>query len=193
LALMIVSFSKAHGQSSEDGDLASTAASVFKVDQNNSYKDNFALREARKIGVGIGVGGTLGLYGVNVEVNFEDENAGYAGFGGGEGYSSFDIGWKHTFAGDTIAPYASAGYSRWYDSSGGSYKNSAILDRVLSDGQKSEGHFATDFLTGSLGLQYTQLSGYMAGSSLYAEIVLLGELNSALILPTGGVGATYYF
>ncbi|MBC7371050.1 MAG: hypothetical protein H7326_05760 [Bdellovibrionaceae bacterium] len=194
LSLMTISSAKAQSQDSEGADFGSTAASVFKVDGNNNYKDNLALREARKIGVAFGVGGTLGLYGMNIEVNFEDENAGYAGFGGGEGFRSFNIGWKHTFEGDTIAPYASTGYSRWYDSSdGGTYKNSAILDRVLSNSQKESGRFAADFISGALGLQYTQLAGYMAGSSVFAEVVLLGELNSSVLVPTGSVGGAYYF
>ena len=196
LALAVLTFSsmQVHAQDSEEADFGSTAASVFKVDENNNYQSNLTLRDARKIGVAFGVGGTLGLYGMNIEVNFEDVNAGYAGFGGGDGFRSFNVGWKHTFEGDTIAPYASTGYSRWYDSNdGGNYKNSGILDRVLSNSQKESGRFATDFISGALGLQYTQLAGYMAGSSIFAEVVLLGELNSSVVVPTGAVGGAYYF
>ena len=194
LAILTIFSTRVHAQESEQADPSSTAASVFKVDENNNYKDNFALREARKIGVAFGVGGTLGLYGLNIEVNFEDENAGYAGFGGGDGFKSFNIGWKHSFEGDTIAPYASTGYSRWYDSSdSGNYNNSAILDRVLTKSQKESGRFATDFISGALGLQYTHLTGYMAGTSLFAEVVLLGELNSGIFVPTGSAGGAYYF
>jgi hypothetical protein len=194
LTLLMVSFSRAHAQDLDETDFGSTAASVFKVNENNHYANNLALRAVRKIGLGLGVGGTLGLYGLNMEVNFEDENAGFAGLGAGDGYNSFNIGWKHTFEGDTVAPYATAGYSRWYNSgSGGNFKNSAVLDRVLNDQQKAGASFAADFLTGAVGIQYTQLNGVMAGTSLYAEFVLLGEVNSATLVPTGGVGAGYYF
>jgi hypothetical protein len=171
-----------------------TTASIFKIDENTSYADNLSLRDARKIGLGIATGGSLGMYGFNVEVNFEDINSAVAGFGGGSGFSAFHVLWKHTFPGDTIAPYFSTGYSRWYNSSGGrNFERSAVLDRVLSDSQKAERRFAADFLTGSLGLQYTHLAGELAGLSLFAEVVLLDEVNRGMLVPTGAVGAGYYF
>jgi hypothetical protein len=178
----------------EEVDLGATAASIFKVDENNHYADNLALRDARKIGLGLATGGTLGTYGMNLEINFEDINSAIAGFGAGAGFNTFHVAWKYSFLGDTIAPYASAGYSRWYNSSGsGNFKNSALLDRVLTDQQKSEGRFAADFLTGSVGLQYTQLNGSMAGTLLFAELVLMDEVNRGILVPTGSVGVGYYF
>lgn len=178
----------------DDSDFTSTAASVFKVDENNNYQDNLALREARKIGLGLALGGTLGNYGINVEINFEDMDGAVAGLGGGDGYSSVNVLWKHTFLGDTVAPYTTLGYSRWYNSSGtGNYQNSTVLEQVLNEEQKSSGKFATDFISGALGLQFIQLSGSFAGTSLFAEIILLGEVHRAMIVPTGSVGAAYYF
>lgn len=186
--------SYASTQDLDETDFSSTAASVFKVDENNNYADNLALREARKIGLGLGVGGSLGTYGFNIEINFEDADGAMAGIGGGDGYNSFNVLWKHTFLGDTVAPYTTLGYSRWYNASGGgNYKNSAVLERVLTRSQKEEGKFATDFLSGSVGLQYTTLRGSLAGTSLFAEIVMLGDLHGAGIVPTGTVGAGYYF
>lgn len=193
-AFLSLSLSYASPQDLDESDFSSTAASVFKIDENNNYADNLALREARKIGLGLGVGGSLGLYGLNIEINFEDADGAMAGIGGGDGYSSFNVLWKHTFLGDTVAPYTTLGYSRWYNASGGeNYQNSAVLDRVLTDEQKSSGQFATDFLSGSLGLQYTTLKGNLAGTSLFAEIVLLGDLHRGMLVPTGTVGAGYYF
>jgi hypothetical protein len=180
--------------SSEPMDFADTTASIFKVDENNNYKDNLALREVRKLGLGIATGGALGNYGLNLEVNFEDVNAALAGFGGGAGYSTFQVLWKYSFPGDTVAPYTTAGYSRWYNTSGNrDFSRSAILDRVLSDAEKADGRFAADFLTGSVGLQYTHLSGFMAGTSLFAEVVLMGEVGRGILVPTGAAGAAYYF
>jgi len=194
VAFLSMPFSYAATQDLDETDFASTAASVFKVDENNNYADNLALREARKIGLGLGVGGSLGVYGFNIEINFEDADGAVAGIGGGDGYSSFNVLWKHTFLGDTVAPYTTLGYSRWYNSSAsGNYKNSPVLSRVLTDQQKEEGKFATDFLSGSIGLQYTTLRGNLAGTSLFAEIVLLGDLDGADLVPTGSVGAGYYF
>jgi len=185
---------RALAQDLDEGDFASTVASVFKVSEDNNYQSNLTLRENRRIGLGMGVGGTLGLYGLNIEVNFEDQNSGIAGFGGGTNYSTFNIGWKHIYEGDTIAPYTSLGYSRWYGSGGsGDYHNSAVLDRVLSRKQKADHQFAADFLSGAIGLQYLHLRGPMAGASLYAEVLMLAEANSSSLVPTGSVGAGYYF
>jgi hypothetical protein len=194
-AFLAMPLSYASTQDLDETDFSSTAASVFKVDESNNYADNLALREARKIGLSLGVGGSLGLYGFNIEINFEDADGAMAGIGSGDGYNSFNVLWKHTFLGDTVAPYTTLGYSRWYNASGGrNYKNSAVLERVLTDRQKADGKFATDFLSGSVGLQYTTLKGSLAGTSLYAEMVLLGDFfHSGNIVPTGSVGAGYYF
>lgn len=195
LVVLATPWSKARAATQEDNDLASEAASIFKVDENNHYDDNLKMREARKIGVGAAVGGTLGLYGFNLEINFEDEDGVVAGFGGGAGYNSVAVLWKHVFEGDTIAPYTTLGYSRWYNSYGtaADYKNSPILDRALTDSQKQLGRFGADFASGSVGLQYAQLNGAFAGTSLYAEIVLLMDVDRFALIPTGGVGAGFYF
>jgi hypothetical protein len=192
-ALLATSLSYANDQDLDETDFASTSASVFKIDDNNSYSDNLALREARKIGLGFEAGGVLGLYGFNIEINFEDENGAIAGVGGGDGYNSVHMAWKHVFLGDTIAPYTTAGYAHWYNTGGGNFRNSSVLDRVLTDAEKNTGKFSADFLTGSLGLQFVQLNGRYAGASLFAEITLLGDIERPTIVPTGAVGAGYYF
>lgn len=194
ISVTSVGYAQVQEEQDEIIDVGAKAASIFKVDETNNYEDNLVLRDARKIGLGLATGGSLGMYGLNLEINFEDINSAIAGFGGGPGFSTFHVLWKHTFWGDTIAPYFTAGYSRWYNSSGGrNFEQSEVLERVLTNAQKAEGRFATDFLTGSLGLQYTQLSGSLAGTTLFAELVLLDEVNTGAIVPTGAVGAGYYF
>ena len=192
-SLLAASLSYANDQDLDESDFASTPASVFKIDENNNYADNLALREARKLGVGLVAGGALGFYGLNIEINFEDINGAVVGVGGGDGFSTVNMAWKHVFLGDTVAPYTTLGYSHWYNSGGGNYKNSAVLERVLTDTEKTSGKFSADFVSGSLGLQYIQLQGSFAGTSLYAEIVLLGEVGRSMLVPTGAVGAGYYF
>jgi hypothetical protein len=146
------------------------------------------------VGLGLSLGGSLGSYGLNIEINFEDMDGAVAGLGGGEGYNSVNILWKHTFLGDTVAPYTTLGYSRWYNSSGmGNYQKSTVLEQILTADQKSSGRFSTDFISGALGLQYIHLNGDLAGTSLFAEITLLGEVHRTMIVPTGSIGAAYYF
>lgn len=160
-----------------------------------SYSSNLKMRETRKVGVGMAVGGTLGLAGINLEFNFEDADGAVAGFGTGPGYNSFGVAWKHNFEGDYISPYTTLGYSRWYNSAGGkdAAVDSDILNRVLTDSEKTSGRFGADFFTGALGLQYNQLSGELAGFSFYGEVVALMEVKSSQLLPAGSVGALYYF
>jgi hypothetical protein len=160
-----------------------------------SYPSTLKMRESRKMGVGMSVGGQLGVAGINGEFNFEDENGVLAGFGMGPGYNSIQLAWKHAFEGDFIAPYFTAGYSRWYNSRGHSveWSNSGILDRVLTDSEKRDGRFGTNFVNGSFGLQYNQLSGDFAGVSCFAEVVAMYEVTRSQLIPSGTFGALYYF
>lgn len=176
-------------------DVAETAASVFKVDENTEYKSTLEMRAERKFGVGASVGGNLGVFGMSLEMNFEDENGAIAGFGMGPGYKAFAIQWKHSFEGDYIAPYTTLGYARWFNSSADAddISRSGVLSRAVSDSDKRAGRFATNFVTGSLGVQYNQLSGEAAGLSVYAELTVLGEVEQTVLIPTGSVGTVFYF
>ncbi|WP_413582962.1 hypothetical protein [Bdellovibrio sp. HCB288] len=187
-------------------DSSSVSSKALSIEQDYSdsmraerlgmtYSSTLSMRQSRKVGLGMSVGGQLGLVGITGEFNFEDENSVVAGFGTGPGYNSIQFSWKHAFEGDYIAPYYTAGYSRWYNSMGNStsWKESGILDRVLTDDEKRSGQFGTDFLNGSFGLQYNQLSGDLAGVSVFAEVVAMYEVKRSQLLPSGTVGALYYF
>lgn len=160
----------------------------------DSYSSNLKMREQRKFGLGALVGGSGGQFGATFELNFEDTNSAKVDFGAGDGYSAFQIVWKHTFEGDYLAPYISGGYARWYNSSGrGNYEGNDILKRILSESEKRNGQFAADFATASLGLQYNQLSGDFVGMSFYGEITAMYEVNTSVLVPNGSVGGLYYF
>lgn len=165
------------------------------VESQLRYASTLKMRENRKVGAGISAGGNLGLVGLNVEFNFEDENGVLIGFGSGTGYNSFQLAWKHAFEGPYLAPYVMAGYSRWYNSYGGSgaHQSSDILNRVLTTQEKQEGRFGTDFINASVGVQYNQLSGDLAGVSFYGELIGMTEFKRGVIVPNGAVGLLYYF
>ncbi|MGZ3774904.1 MAG: hypothetical protein ACXVCY_01085 [Pseudobdellovibrionaceae bacterium] len=164
------------------------------VDSFN-YTSTLKMRDDRKVGAGISIGGSTGVAGFNMELNFEDADGVLAGFGTGPGYNAVQIAWKHAFDGDFLAPYTSLGYSRWYNSSGnvGDLKNSDILSRVLTSSEKKSGQFGADFVNASIGLQYNQLSGDFAGVSVYGELIGMYEVKRSMFLPNGAVGAIYYF
>lgn len=159
------------------------------------YPSTLKMREDRRAGVGLAVGGATGLFGAVAELNIEDADGVIAGFGTGPGYNSVQIGWKHAFEGQFLAPYTTVSYSRWYNSRGRTtdYGDSNILDRVLTDNEKREGKFGTDFVNASAGLQFNQLSGDLAGVSVFGELTGMYEVKRAMLLPSGSIGALYYF
>ncbi|MNJ91160.1 hypothetical protein D3C87_88050 [compost metagenome] len=203
ICITLVSFSAGASVSlSADSETINSKAYSIETDyvqsmqwEREGYGSTLKLREDRKVGAGVAVGGQLGMAGVNIEFNIEDADGVVAGFGTGPGYNSFQLAWKHTFTGDYLAPYTTAGYSRWYNSRGrtSDFSESPILDRVLTDAEKKDGRFGTDFLFGSLGLQYNQLSGPLSGVSFYAEVIMMAEAKRSILVPTGAVGTTYYF
>lgn len=160
-----------------------------------AYPSTLKMREDRKAGVALAVGGALGAVGFNMELNFEEADGVLAGFGFGPGYNSFQVAWKHAFEGDFVAPYTTLGYSRWYNSRGRSsdFDQSDILDRILTDEEKNEGRFGTDFVNASFGVQYNQLVGDFAGLSFYGEVTAMYEVKRSILLPSGSVGSVYYF
>ena len=152
------------------------------------------MREEKKVGVGLGVGGVLGFMGVNLELNLEDENATLLGFGVGGGYSTFHLQWKHSFEGQYFTPYFTAGFSRWYNTQERNLQDSSyVLRTVLDEETLKQGVFSSDFLVGSVGLQYNELEGDFSGAGFYFEFNLLGSFSKSTIVPSGSVGAIYYF
>jgi hypothetical protein len=163
-------------------------------DSLSEYQSNYKLRQDRKVGAGIGVGGALGGFGGLVELNIEDINSALIGFGTGPGYQTMNISWKQSFEGEYFTPYTTAGYSHWWDSGSKSEaRKSSLLKNFLSEDQRQKHSFGLDLLTGSLGMQYNQLAGDFAGSSFYLEIGGLLSLQNTKLMPTGSVGALYYF
>ncbi len=133
--------------------------------------------------------------GAQIEFNFEDADGVLAGFGTGPGYNSFQLAWKHSFEGEYLTPYASLGYSRWYNSRGrgDEYLQSDVLDRVLTFEEQKSGRFGTDFINTSVGLQYNQLTSDFAGLSVFGELTAMYEVKRAILVPNGAVGALYFF
>lgn len=161
---------------------------------STSYANNWQMRTDRKVGAGLNVGGALGTIGAVIELNFEDENGSFAGFGQGPGYKTFALAWKHSFQGEYLTPFTTLGYSRWYSSSeNGNVEDSNILKQLLSRNEILAGRFNADFVTGSFGAQYNELSGDLQGLSFYGDISLMYEYNKGSFIPLGSVGSIYYF
>lgn len=181
--------------SSDLSEIPGAHNNYWSESEGPTYASNLKLRDEKKVGAGISAGGHLGVAAFNMEFNFEDADGVIAGFGAGPGYNTIGLGWKHSFEGKFLNPYTSVAYSRWYNSRGVSseFNHSSILDMVLTDREKSEGRFATDFANLSAGLQYNQLRGDLAGLSVFAELTAMYEINRDMLIPNGGIGALYFF
>ncbi|PIS10737.1 MAG: hypothetical protein COT73_07740 [Bdellovibrio sp. CG10_big_fil_rev_8_21_14_0_10_47_8] len=170
---------------------------VVMEDDGEVFGSSLELRTKRRMGVGAELAGNLGLAGFLVELNLTPTNSVITGFGGGPGYGSFQLQWRHFLADSTMSPYAGIGYARWYNasSSQGNLERSTpsvLGSRFLSDEQKSTGQFALDFLTPHIGLQYSQLHGEYTGLSFFLEVTLLSKLSGGSAA-VGGLGSIFYF
>ena len=159
------------------------------------YNSNIDLKRHKKFGFGASVGGSGGVLGLNSELNLDPENALVIGLGAGPSYGSFNLLYKRNFESNYLSPYYKLGYSKWFSSSGINVaaKNSDILRRIFSEKDLNAGKFDADFIISTAGAEYNQLEGDLAGVNFYGEIVLMTELKSATIIPSGAVGITYFY
>ena len=174
--------------------LATTKAPVFSKTAATAME----LRKIRRAGIGLSAAGALGIYGINLELNFTPKWGANFGYGGGSGFQSFSISGKRFLGGETILPYIAAGYSNWASNSDQNrdLKKSSpsfLADRFLTEVEKRTGQFSTHLLFPSIGAQYLQPSGPWTGYSLYLELVMLVDIAELVSAPTGGLGFVYYF
>jgi hypothetical protein len=140
----------------------------------------------------------MGLGGLLLELNMSPKWSFDIGFGGGGGFQTVNFNAKYVLAGgDYFLPYLGLGYSHWRTirSMGAIEKTSPsiLAEKLLSEGEKASGEFQKHILYPSIGLQFTQLKGKWAGSSIYAEVVVLMEATQFVAAPTGALGFLYYF
>lgn len=167
----------------------------LEADGTELYKSNLEMKDYKKFGFGVSMGGATGLVGLNFEANLDPTEALALGLGSGPSYNTFAVAWKHNFIGNYISPYTKVGYSKWFNSSGrsSSAADSDILKRVLSDEEIRNNRFSADFIVASAGLEYNQLEGDLSGVNLVGELVLMTEMEKLTIIPSGAVGIIYYY
>lgn len=171
---------------------AATRAPFKAADNGRSF------RSVRRVGVGLSGSGPLGVAGVNVELNFTPDVGILTGFGGGSGYQAFTVQMKRILGGTSLLPYLAGGYARWYnfnepgrpisDTTPGFLKS-----KFMSPKQIAEGRIRENLIYPAVGLQYVTLDGPYAGSTVFAEILMLIDIDDFVVAPTGTVGYLYYF
>lgn len=189
----------ARGQVTEQtrqGSYLRESRSLRDVFKGGEYLSVEAMRSDRRVGVGVETFGRLGAIGLNVELNYGPSDSATAGIGGGPGYSSVSLGGKHVFGGARFSPYATLSFTRWSAGSGGRLDGTtpAYLEgRFLTDQEKESGRFAKNFLVPGIGAQFNQLEGPSAGAALFAEVIFMVEASTMDYVPTGALGALYFF
>ena len=166
----------------------------FDTDGTELYNSNTEMRGHKKFGVGTSVGGAAGMIGLHAEINLEPENALVIGLGTGPSYGTFDVLWKNNLESQYLSPYTKIGYSKWFRAGGGgTAADSSVLRQIFSDSELRAGKFGADFLVGAIGAEYNQLEGELAGVNFYGELVMMGEMRTAKLVPSGAIGLTYFY
>ncbi len=183
---------------------SSLANAKIRVDEENDNQSSFRaetgreLRKTRRVGVGFSAAGALGIGGIDLELNFTHDSGVVIGFGGAApGIQIFEVEYKGVLAGESLLPYFTFGFAHW-----GNYgPNNPITDtnpsylseKLLSASQRSNGQVQENLIYPGFGLQFVQLSGPLAGHSLYIEADLLLDVGEFVAVPTASVGYLYYF
>lgn len=179
------------------------ALSEVVIDQYGSAQvvkgdlSSFGPRAARRVGLGLMAGGLAGIFGADLEINFTQQT----GILGGAGYStdfrSLFLGIKHRFYGEDFSLYGTGGMARWFangsDHDVGKTTPGFVADRFLSDTERRRGEFNENLIFAGVGLQYFKARGAWAGSSLYAEVVGLVDLDDLVFAPNAALGYRFYF
>lgn len=160
------------------------------------FESALDLHRERKMGIGFMAAGATGVAGINMQMNFALDTGFEIGYGTGRDFNAFHFSIKQLLGTGFFAPYYGLGYARWSGRGQpiGSRSNPGILsEKFLSGEERQSGEFAENLIYPSLGFQVYKMSGDWAGSSIFAELVYLVDLDDFSGGPTGGLGYTYFF
>ncbi len=153
-------------------------------------------RTLRRVGIGSSIGGTHGIAGINLDLNFTQETTFGLGYGLGSPFKAFSMYIRRYMGSKSFSPYFAGGYARWTNDGGSPVSGSTpniLADRFLTDEQKKTGKFQKNFLYPALGIQYNQLGGDWAGLAFALELDFLVDVENLVTGTTGGLNCTYFF
>lgn len=167
----------------------------FDTDGTELYSSNYHLKQNKKFGVGLAMGGVNGVLGIESEFNLDPSLALVLGMGTGPSYGTFNFQGKYSFEAMYLSPYVKAGYSKWFNS--GAVRSTAtdsdILRQIYSDKELKAGKFDANFVVASIGAEYNQLEGELSGVNFFGEMTLMAELQKVKVAPSGSVGVIYFY
>ncbi len=193
LGLILTASISAFAQSTTESSSVFYKKQKFDREGVELYSSNTEMKNYKKIGLGLMVGSSTGMLGLNGEVNLDANEALVVGFGTGQSYGTYMVGWKHNFESQYLSPYTKVGYAKWFNSSGKSASDSDVLKRLFTEQELQEGRFDANFIVGGIGLEYNQLEGELAGVNFFGELIMMEEVAKSTFIPNGGVGIIYYY
>lgn len=170
---------------------------AYSSAESQTFGDAEGLKKSKKMGIQATLAGATGLLGLNLNLNFTSDLEFSLGVGVSRGFRAFNTFVKMPFGGTNFSPYFVGGYSRWYSagtSDGVAHTSPSVVEnKFLSTRERETGNFAENIIYPGMGLQYLQLSGDLLGFGLFAELLMLVDIDDFVTAPTVGVGTNYYF
>ncbi len=183
-----------------------TAGAAEKIDEtwgsrlrtnSKTFSDAESFRRSNKMGVQTTVLGGTGLLGFSLNFNITEDFEFSFGMGVSRGYRSFNGYVKRSLGSGAFSAYVVGGYSRWFnDGAEDGVKNTTpgiLAKKFLSARERHTGDFAENLIYPGVGVQFLNLSGEWAGAGLFAEVLMLIDIEDFVAGPTAGLGANYYF
>lgn len=155
-------------------------------------------RKIRRMGAGVNFSGVYGGAGFQVELNLTPSWGTQVGFGGTSDISAFAFQVKRVLSGRQLSPYLSSGVVHWASrgegpAGEGALSPASLSSTFLSAEQKRAESFEEILIPLSLGLQYAQVRGPWAGSSVFVELNALTDVADLKLAATGTLGLSYFF
>lgn len=149
------------------------------------------IREERRFGVGASIGGGLGVFGFEADVNINDWLSITGGYGAGIDFSSWTVKARALLPGAWVAPYAAFGVGRWWTSATGESRPGPglLADRLLGPGEDAANGFDAYLAYPAVGVQWMLPSAF----AFYAEMQCLFRLFTLRHAFYLGAGAHMYF
>lgn len=150
----------------------------------------------KRMGIGTVLSGATGLMGAHIHLNVGQDFSLGLGYGGSQDMKAFTGYFRHLLTNAMFSFYWTLGYARWWSDGGGPIKRTTpdyLYERFLSASEIESGKFVEHIIYPGIGLQFYNFGGEFDGLSLYAEGLLMSDIEDLRINPALGLGAFYYF
>lgn len=149
------------------------------------------IRMAKRWGIGLSAGGPLGVMGIEMDVNLNEQFSLSGGLGTGLDFSSFMVKGRYFLLGEWVSPYFATGVARWWTNglSQPTVSPSVLANKFLGPGYDLSRGFSVWIVHPGVGVQFMHPVGF----SFFAEVQYLFKLFDFANGTYAGVGMHWYF